>query len=159
MLSFDADWVLPGEDLQSDDLGDADHWVSVYEELLSFVSQADPQKPAVYRYQRRLGYWSRRRDELRARNGITLRQAPEFSAYFRHGCGCGPGREVPAGLAALEREAAAGAAGRRGQGPRSRRYLAGGGGGRSLLAGGSGVGPGVGGAGARRAGGKGRVGR
>jgi hypothetical protein len=68
--SSDADWLLPGEDLQSDALNDAEHWVMVYEELLSFLSQANLEIPAVDRCRRRLAYWSRRVAELTRRIGL-----------------------------------------------------------------------------------------
>ena len=65
MSASSVDPLLPGEDRQSDMLDDADHWVAVYEELLSFlvdVRECDCDKIGTFRS--RLDYWRQRRDEL-----------------------------------------------------------------------------------------------
>lgn len=57
--------LLPGEDRQSGELDDAEHWVAVYEELVSFLlSVQEPRPDRVVSYHRRLDYWRHRRDEL-----------------------------------------------------------------------------------------------
>jgi hypothetical protein len=57
--------LLPGEEPQSDLLEDAQHWAAVYEELTRFVTGLRlGTSDAAWRFQRRLDYWRRCRDEL-----------------------------------------------------------------------------------------------
>lgn len=61
--------LLPGEAGQSDLPEDAQHWVTVYEELagsLLTIEGTDPDQ--VGRLVSRLQYWRRRRDELASRS-------------------------------------------------------------------------------------------
>jgi hypothetical protein len=60
------DRLLPGESSTSSDLEDISHWIAVYAELVEFLQR--PELLAVAeireRYERRLEFWSRRREEL-----------------------------------------------------------------------------------------------
>ena len=60
------DRLLPGESSTSTDLEDISHWVAVYSELVEFLQR--PELLAVAeireRYERRLAFWSQRREEL-----------------------------------------------------------------------------------------------
>ena len=60
------DRLLPGESSTSTDLEDISHWVAVYSELVEFLQR--PELLAVAeireRYERRLAFWSQRREEM-----------------------------------------------------------------------------------------------
>jgi hypothetical protein len=83
--------LLPGENEDSDHLDDAEHWIEVYRELLAYkgrllsVTESSldsmAERPAHRevlttdravilaersRFERRLAFWQRRRDELRS---------------------------------------------------------------------------------------------
>jgi len=58
--------LLPGETARSDLRDDAEHWTAVYEELVGILRTAVPPEGMLQRYELRLDYWRRRRDELSA---------------------------------------------------------------------------------------------
>lgn len=58
--------LLPGEIPRSDLRDDAEHWTAVYEELVGILRASAPPEGMLERYQLRLDYWRRRREELTA---------------------------------------------------------------------------------------------
>jgi hypothetical protein len=63
-LPIAGEALLPGEILHSELRDDAEHWASVYEELIAFLIRFDHAGGTLERYRRRLRYWRSRRDEL-----------------------------------------------------------------------------------------------
>jgi hypothetical protein len=56
--------LLPGEVADTDDPEDAEHWTSVYQELMAFLVDSDTAEDTLGRFRSRFDHWRRRLDEL-----------------------------------------------------------------------------------------------
>lgn len=65
--------LLPGEVADSDIRDDAEHWSTVYEEMIGFLVTLDSQDPWLERCRQRLTFWHRRRKQLMGPNDANRR--------------------------------------------------------------------------------------